>query len=82
MSDSEALAYIKQETKDFVENHPDYSWYIDNIVNVYDVIEEMTLDSVGGYYYQNNALYICYETYTLEPGALGVVIIECPVKGE
>lgn len=78
MSDNEVLNYIKTETKEYIDQHPDMSWWDDNVLNAKEIVDGYNLEDLD-FYVENNDVCICYPVYKLGPGAMGAVVVKCPI---
>jgi len=78
VSAQEAEAYLKQQTLQYMADHPDEPWWNEEGDSAADTVNAYTLDSFL-FYLQDNQVYLCYSTYELGPGAMGPVVIPCDI---
>ena len=79
MDEESTLQYLREQSVQYIEENPDYSWWSDDIQDAKQVVSEYTLDQYD-FYIQDDAVYLCYPTYALGPGAMGPVVIACPIQ--
>lgn len=70
--------YLKQQTIQYINANPNMSWWNDTLQNAINIVNNYTLDKFN-YYIENNIIVLCYPVYELGPGAMGSVLIECPI---
>lgn len=74
MSEEETLEYLRNQTKAYIDSHPDDGW----ISDVEETVNSYTLDQFE-FYIEEGTVNLCYPTYELGPGAMGPVVIPCPM---
>lgn len=79
MDEEEVLTYLQEQSVQYIQEHPDQGWWADEIQDAKQIVSEYTLDRYA-FYIENNTVYLCYPTYELGPGAMGPVVIPCPIQ--
>lgn len=79
MDEASLLQYLQEQTLQYIDSTPDYGWWNDSFQDARQVVSEYTLDQYD-FYIQDDTVYLCYPTYTLGPGAMGPVVIPCPIQ--
>ena len=79
MDEEEVLTYLQEQSVQYIQEHPDQGWWADEIQDAKQIVSEYTLDRYA-FYIANNTVYLCYPTYELGPGAMGPVVIPCPIQ--
>lgn len=78
LSVNEIENYLKSQTIEYMNNNPNMGWWNDVVQNAWDIVNSKTLDEFD-YYIQGDNIFICYPEYELGPGAMGRVVIQCPI---
>ena len=74
MSEEETLEYLKNQTKAYMDGHPDAGWNS----TAEETVNSYTLDQFE-FYIEEDTVNLCYPTYELGYGATGPVVIPCPM---
>lgn len=74
MGEQETLEYLKNQTKTYVQNHPENNWTSE----IDEIIDDYVLDQFE-FYVEEGIVNLCYRTYELGPGAMGPVVVPCPI---
>lgn len=78
MTTYEIEQYFKEQTKKYIEENPDKGWWNDSIQNAVSIVDNYTLSRFN-YYIENDNIYLCYPIYELGPGAMGQIVVCCPI---
>ena len=76
MSDYDIENYLKGQTYNYINTHPNMLWWDDG--RVYDKVSSYALDDFD-FYIDGNNVVLLYDKYELGPGALGAVAISVPI---
>ena len=78
MGGDQICDYLKKQTIEYINDNPEEGWWDDNIQDAEQIVKEYSISEFE-FYIEDNNVYLCYPTYELGPGAMGPVIIECPI---
>lgn len=78
MDEEETLSYLQGQSVQYIQAHPDQGWWADEIQDATKTVRQYALDEYI-FYIQDNTVYLCFPTYELGPGAMGPVVIPCPI---
>ena len=76
MSDYDIENYLKGQTYNYINTHPNMLWWDDGMV--YDKVSSYALDDFD-FYIDGNNVVLLYDKYELGAGALGAVAISVPI---
>lgn len=81
MGEDELLQYLHEQTVQYIEQNPDRGWGTSELggKDAKQIAEEYTLDEYE-FYIEGDNVCLCYPTYALGPGAMGSVVVPCPIK--
>ena len=81
MGEDELLQYLHEQTVQYIEQNPDRGWGTSELggKDAKQIAEEYTLDEYE-FYIEGENVWLCYRSYGLGPGAMGSVVVPCPIK--
>ena len=78
MDEDQISSYLKEETIDYIDENPDKGWWDSSLDDAKQTINEYDLEEFE-FYIEDSNVCLCYLTYELGPGAMGPVIVPCPI---
>ena len=78
MDEEQISSYLKEETIDYIDENPDKGWWDSSLDDAKQTINEYDLEEFE-FYIEDSNVCLCYLTYELGPGAMGPVIVRCPI---
>lgn len=75
----ELLSYLQEQTFQYIDQNHDAPWWTGGDTDAKKVVGQYTLEEFA-FYLEGDTVYLCYPTYTLGPGAMGSVVVPCPIR--
>ena len=79
LEEDELLSYLQEQTIQYIDQNPDTPWWTGGDTDAKKVVGEYTLEEFD-FYLEGDTVCLCYPTYTLGPGAMGSVVVPCPIR--
>ena len=79
LDEDSLLEYLREQSVQYIQAHPDQGWWNDELYNAQEIVSEYTLSQYR-FYIEGDTVYLCFPTYELGPGAMGSVVIPCPIQ--